>query len=415
MKQELITMKKELPEGWRWVRLGDKEVSKIIMGQSPPSFTYNTEKKGLPFYQGKKDFGSHHPTPTVWCSEPKRIAEKGDILISVRAPVGPTNIANEKCCIGRGLAAIRAKVERDYLLFLLKYNVENLKKKGRGSTFDAINKDKLYDFKIILPPLPERQKIVSKLDRQMEQIEMMKREAEKEFDVVSQYIPSFLKYYFEADENNLPVGWKDLTLEQLVPNQKHAIKRGPFGGSITKDMFVESGYKIYEQKNAIKNNFGIGTYYINEHKFREMEAFEVKEDDLIISCSGTIGKVAIAPKNAEKGIINQALLKITLDKEKMLPEYFKFLFESEFIQNKLLKHTMGGAIKNVASVKVLKKITFPTPPIDEQKRKIEEIKESITKINLFEEGIETQLNAISQLPSSILNEVFGLYEIPEEV
>jgi type I restriction enzyme S subunit len=196
MKQELITKKKKLPEGWKWVRLGDKEVSKIIMGQSPPSFTYNTEKKGLPFYQGKKDFGLHHPIPTVWCSEPKRIAEEGDILISVRAPVGPTNIANEKCCIGRGLAVIRPKIERDYLLFLLKYNVERLKKKGRGSTFDAINKDKLYDFKIILPPLPERQKIVSKLDKQMAQIEMMKKEVEKQSKRISELPSSILNEVF---------------------------------------------------------------------------------------------------------------------------------------------------------------------------------------------------------------------------
>lgn len=83
------------------------DVAKIIMGQSPPSSTYNSTGKGLPFFQGKTDFGEMYPTPRVYCTEPNRIAEPGDILITVRAPVGPTNINFVQSCIGRGLAAIR--------------------------------------------------------------------------------------------------------------------------------------------------------------------------------------------------------------------------------------------------------------------------------------------------------------------
>jgi len=82
-------------------------IADLIMGQSPPSTTYNLEGDGLPFFQGKTDFGSRHPRPRQFCSAPLKIANPGDILISIRAPVGPTNIADEECCIGRGLAAIR--------------------------------------------------------------------------------------------------------------------------------------------------------------------------------------------------------------------------------------------------------------------------------------------------------------------
>jgi hypothetical protein len=84
------------------------EVAEIFMGQSPPGSTYNNRGNGLPFFQGKAQFGEVFPVPDKWCSEPLRIAHKGDILVSVRAPVGPTNLAVEKCCIGRGLAAIRS-------------------------------------------------------------------------------------------------------------------------------------------------------------------------------------------------------------------------------------------------------------------------------------------------------------------
>ena len=98
----------QVPEGWELKKLGDSDVSEIIMGQSPPGSTYNKDGIGLPFFQGKTNFGEKYPEPTTWCSEPKKIALKDDILISVRAPVGPTNWAKEECCIGRGISAIRA-------------------------------------------------------------------------------------------------------------------------------------------------------------------------------------------------------------------------------------------------------------------------------------------------------------------
>ncbi len=95
--------------GWVEGKLSQPEIASITMGQSPPSSTYNFNNEGLPFFQGKADFGEVHPTPRVWCTAPNKIAEPGDILLSVRAPVGPTNIANDQCCIGRGLAAVRGE------------------------------------------------------------------------------------------------------------------------------------------------------------------------------------------------------------------------------------------------------------------------------------------------------------------
>ncbi len=109
-----------LPAGWTWTTLD--EISEIILGQSPPSATYNTDGDGLPFYQGKREFGKLYPTPRKWCTAPKRIAEKGDVFISIRAPVGPTNICTEKSAVGRGLAAIRglSGIESFFILYLLR-------------------------------------------------------------------------------------------------------------------------------------------------------------------------------------------------------------------------------------------------------------------------------------------------------
>ena len=136
------------------------------MGQSPESSTYNSSSEGLPFYQGNADFGTIHPKPRVWCSAPVKIAKAGDLLISVRAPIGALNFANERCCIGRGLAALSAlpNVEYGFLYYALKSKVAELNAKGTGSTFKAINKRALSAISIVLPPLAIQRRIAAKLD-----------------------------------------------------------------------------------------------------------------------------------------------------------------------------------------------------------------------------------------------------------
>jgi len=125
----------------------------LEMGQSPPSSTYNTTGQGMPFYQGKTEFGEKYPTTKNYCSEPIKKAKKGDILMSVRAPVGDVNIAKEDCCIGRGLCAIRSKgIDREYLFQFLKANKNVIAAMGQGSTFQAINKSQIVKISI---PIPE--------------------------------------------------------------------------------------------------------------------------------------------------------------------------------------------------------------------------------------------------------------------
>ncbi len=191
--------KKPLPEGWRWVKLG--EVCEIIAGQSPPGITYRKSPEGLPFFQGKADFGHLYPIARVWCVEPKKIALPGDILISVRAPVGPTNIANIKCCIGRGLAAIRCseKVERDFLLAFMRYFEPKLTQVGSGSTFDAISRTDLENIEIPLPPLPEQQRIAAILREQMAAVDKARKAAEEELEAINALPAALLRRAFSGE------------------------------------------------------------------------------------------------------------------------------------------------------------------------------------------------------------------------
>lgn len=176
----------------------------------------------------------------------------------------------------------------------------------------------------------------------------------------------------------LPEGWTYTNLSALSSQDRNAIKRGPFGSAIKKEFFVASGYKVYEQKNAIYNDCTLGNYYIDQEKFSELQDFQVIGGDIIVSCSGTVGKVSVLPETAEHGIINQALLKISLDERVILTDYFVKLFGSDFFQEIFLGNTRGSAMQNIASVKSLKQADIPLPPIAEQKRivaKIEELRD----------------------------------------
>ena len=149
--------------------------------------------------------------------------------------------------------------------------------------------------------------------------------------------------------------------------------RGPFGGSLKKETFKPEGYLIYEQYHAINNDFKFERYFIDKNKFNDMKRFEVFSGDLLVSCSGTMGKIAIVPKKHKKGIINQALLKITPHKHKLINKYLQLTLQSKFIQNKYFKNQSGSSIQNVSSVKTLKQIKIPLPPLEVQKEIIDEI------------------------------------------
>ena len=147
-------------------RLG--KICRLNMGQSPDSSSYNEIGEGIPFFQGNADFGEVFPTVRVWCNAPTKIAYPGDILISVRAPIGALNIADVKCCIGRGLAALTVDesiCSKQYLWYAIASKVEDLNSKGTGSTFKAISKSILSETEIPLPPLDEQRRIAAILDK----------------------------------------------------------------------------------------------------------------------------------------------------------------------------------------------------------------------------------------------------------
>ncbi|MFH0926398.1 MAG: restriction endonuclease subunit S [bacterium] len=173
-------------------------------------------------------------------------------------------------------------------------------------------------------------------------------------------------------------------------------KRGPFGGSLKKEIFISDGYQVYEQQHAIKNDFTLGRYFISEEKFQKMKDFELLTGDLIMSCSGTIGKIAVFPENARKGIINQALLRFRPHKEITTTKYLNVCLSH--ITNKFIENSHGTGLKNVASVSVLKEIGVYCPPLPEQEEIVSEIEKIENKIT----ELEKEIKAIPEQKEAVL-------------
>jgi type I restriction enzyme S subunit len=189
--------------------------------------------------------------------------------------------------------------------------------------------------------------------------------------------------------------------------------RGPFGGSLKNECFVENGYAVYEQQHAIYNQFEEIRYFIDEKKFDEMKRFELLSGDLIMSCSGTMGKVAIVPNGIQKGIINQALLKLT-PKNNLIVRFLRYWMSSEDFQISISLHSQGAAIKNVASVQVLKTISLPCPELSEQKHIVQILDETFEKIDILKANSERNLQNAKELFQSALREDLKLKEGWEE-
>ncbi len=169
-------LKRKIPKGWSAGQLSD--IANITMGQSPSGDTYNENGSGTIFYQGCTDFGTRFPVPRVYTSAPTRFAKAGDILMSVRAPVGTLNIAMEDCCIGRGLAALNSKFGSQ--LHLL-YTLSGFKQlfdvmDGNGTTFGSITKDTLFEMKVVIP----RRDQIKSFEEMVQPIEQKIRVAEQE-------------------------------------------------------------------------------------------------------------------------------------------------------------------------------------------------------------------------------------------
>ena len=242
------------------------------------------------------------------------------------------------------------RLDPDFLFTLTSTFKNELMRLSGKTSFNFVSGKVLKKLTIPLPPLEVQQEIVT-------EIEGYQRVIDGARAVLENYRP-----YIAVDP-----GWAMVALGDICD-----FKRGPFGGSLKKDIFVKEGYAIYEQSHAISANFNSFRYFIDDLKYESMKAFTVYPNDLIMSCSGTMGRTAIVPDSSPPGIINQALLRLRA-KDQVLTPFLKLWMDDPKFQRSIDNVTFGAAIRNVASVKTLKSLKIPLPPLPTQRDIIAEL------------------------------------------
>lgn len=313
------------------------------------------------------------------------------VIMSFKLSLGKTAITKTPLYTNEAIMAFVDKkviqIEPKYIYFLFR-NIKWGQYTNNAVKGKTLNKKFFSDFKIYIPEYNQQTKIASILIR-------INKILEHKHSLIKVY-DSLIKSRFD-EFNKFNTHVKNLKLEDVCTS----IVRGPFGSALKVDSFVkksDKSVKVYEQSNAIQKSATIGSRYISKDHYESLKRFKCKPGDIIMSCSGTIGRLFILPSDAEEGIINQALCKFTLGKI-LLPEIF-LLYMDILIGN---IETKGSGIKNISAVKFIKNLEIPVPPIGAQNKLLFEL----NQINKLKSDVQKSIDETQLLMDSLMQEYFG--------
>jgi len=449
------------PAGWIEASLEDFCV--VIQGQSPPGETYNITGDGLPFFQGKAEFGELYPLPVKWCTAPAKVAEKDDILISIRAPVGPTNICRSTACIGRGLAAIRplGGVNGKYVLYGLRLTAQELLDESTGSTFDAISGQTLRRHTLPVAPVAEQSRIVAEIEKQFTRLDaavsalkrvqanlkryrasvlkaacggrLVPTEAElarrerRSYEPASRLLDRILaercarwettqlatkKRYKtpekinESDPQSGPDGWTYATLDQLTSKIVDGTHFTP--------TYVPNGVPFLSVKDVHDDSVSF-----EDCKFIRREEHELlskrcnpEKGDLLVTKSGTIGRSAIIEVDTQFSLfVSVALLKPATSEVSM--RWLALAIQNWIRTIDIQQDVKGSALKNL-HLEDFRRIKAAIPPNAEQVRIIAEVDRHWSLIRYLEELLKTNLRKSEKLRQTILKSAFEGKLVPQD-
>nr|WP_325253764.1 restriction endonuclease subunit S [uncultured Oscillibacter sp.] len=374
------------------------ELCTLNMGQSPDSASYNEVGDGLPFFQGNADFGVLHPKIRVWCNAPTKIAHPGDILISVRAPIGAMNVADRECCIGRGLAALTVNenlCNKGYIWYAISSKVAELNAKGIGSTFKAISKGVLGETEIPLPLLDRQHHIFSVLDNLTDLISLRKQQLAKLDELVK---ARFVEMFGDMLLN--PLSWPEISLETAAN----------IVSGITKGRKTQSRELVEVPYMAVSN---VKDGYIDWTTVKtimatqaEIDQYRLLPDDVLMTEGGDpdkLGRGAIIRKPLENCIHQNHIFRVRLDESSILPEFF-----AEYLQHQKAKRYFLRCAKQttgIASInmKQLRALPVLVPPIEAQKI----FADFVAGVGRQKLTIQQSLYKLEVLRKSLMQEYFG--------
>ena len=372
-----------------------KDVCCINMGQSPDSKSYNDSKEGIPFFQGNADFGERYPITRVWCNAPTKTAEKDDILISVRAPIGALNYAKETCCIGRGLAAItpnKTKVSTEFIFWLLKGKNNELNRLGTGSTFKAISKKILEETKV--PDISlEKQTAYSNILEKLYSIITHRRTQLEKLDLLvkARFVEMF------GDPNDKRVSEKQEKIGDLCDVTKLA------GFEFTEYInYQESGEIIMlrglncKQGKLVLDN----VKYIDRNTSYNLPRSRLYVGDILMTYAGTIGEVAIVDEDDKYHLAPNVAKISIIKKDKVNPIFLVhlFMYSHDYIM------TFASQVAQASiNMQKIRDFRYTIPNIEEQYKFANFVKQ----VDKSKVVLQSELEKTQMLFDSLMQEYFG--------
>ena len=392
-----------MKKGWQHTRIGD--LCEVVAGQSPEGKYYNSDGRGMPFYQGKRDFGEKFiQAPTTWTTQATKIAIKGDILMSVRAPVGPVNFATREVCIGRGLAAIRSgtEVDRDFLFYQLLHAQPDIAGK-EGAVFASINKSEIEALPIVIAPLPEQQRVVGILDEAFDGISTAITNAEKNLQNARAILESHLNDTF----TRRGPGYIERPLGELC-DIKHgfAFDGAQFSNDvpegnplvITPGNFTEDGELLFSEKNTKR--------FLGEPP----AGFQFDVGDLVVVMTDLSSKMKILGKPAfvetNDVLHNQRIGRVVflndhIDRRLL----YYFMMTAGFLKN-IKGSATGTMVKHTAPKRILSNVMFFPSERGAQQSIVHKLDALREETRRLVEIYEQKLAALEALRKSILHHAF---------
>lgn len=377
-----------------------QDCATIIAGQSPESKYYNSTGEGIPFFQGKADFGELYPKVRVYCSSPTKIAQYNDILLSVRAPVGPTNLSPGTVCIGRGLAAIRPDDSLDlkYLLYYFRYFETQLSAKGTGTTFKAINQKLIKNLEIPIPPLNKQSRIVAHIEELFSELDKAVGTLKTTKEQLEVYRQTVLVDIFSQEHPLRQLKEISVALSGFAFKSKNYTPDGKY--TVIKIGNVKDGYLDFSRDKT----------RTNEVTDRILQKYLLKQGDCLITLTGTRGKrdygfVSMIDRQTDY-LLNQRVAALRFDTMIALPEFFRYYLSSLNYRNQFFKYETGNVGQGNVGIKALCEPAVPCPPLDTQKKIVDQISDRLSVCDSIEKTVDTALAQADAMRQSILKQAF---------
>ena len=370
------------------------EFCDLNMGQSPNSETYNEENIGLPFFQGNADFGEVYPKVRIWCSSPVKVAAVGDILISVRAPIGAMNIANTPCCIGRGLAALSPNPDtcmREYLYYALQSRIDWLIAQGTGSTFKAIGRKTLEGTQIPAYSLDEQQIISDTLSKTDQLITKAKAQA----SLLDELVKSrFVEMFGDVIHNDR--GWPQHSFSKITSSRLGKMLD-------TKQQTGLHSYPYLANFNVQWFRFDLKN--LNQMDFNEADQveFALQDGDVLVCEGGEIGRCAVWHDEIQPCFFQKALHRVRCDKSIILPDYLAWWFKYNCDHGGFA--AIEGAKATIAHLPgaKLKQLQVTVPPISHQNH----FASFVSEVDKSKLAVKQSLEKLETLKKSLMQQYFG--------